>query len=65
MAKTPKEHVKKHLKDRDIPVSDCTDDVIVALNAFSDEELDKVDDLGAALMADDKLNDHQKISAVH
>jgi len=65
MAKEPKEHVKKHLEKRGIPVSDCTDDVIVALNAFSDEELDTVDELGAALMADDKLNDHQRISAVH
>jgi len=62
----PKEHVKKHLKDRDILVSDCTGPVIEALNAFTETELDtKVDVLGAALMADDKLNDHQRISAVH
>ena len=65
MAKTPKEHVKKHLEKRDIPVSELTDDAIEAFNAFSKEELDIVDNLGATLMADDKLNDHQRISAVH
>jgi hypothetical protein len=65
MAKEPKEHVKKHLEKRHIPVTDLTDDAIDALNAFSDGELDRVDELGAALMADDKLNDHQRISAVH
>ena len=65
MAKEPKEHVKKHLEKRDIPVTDLTDDAIVALNAFSDGELDRVDELGAELMADDNLIDHQRISAVH
>ena len=39
--------------------------MVDALNAFSEEELDKVDNLGAALMDDGMLNDHQKISAVH
>jgi hypothetical protein len=66
MTKPLKEHVKKHLKDRDIPESKITDDVADAFNAFSEEELDvKVDKLGETLMADDKLNDHQRISAVH
>jgi hypothetical protein len=66
MAKTPKEHVKKHLEKRNIPVSDLTDDAIEAFNAFSKEELDtKVDTLGAALMDDGMLDSNQKISAVH
>jgi hypothetical protein len=68
MAKKIKEDVKEHLRKRNIPESKLTDEVIDALNVFSKEELDqlnRVDDLGAALMADDKLNDHQKISAVH
>lgn len=68
MAKKLKEDVKQHLRTRNIPESKLTDDVVDALNAFSKEELDqltRVDNLGAALMADDKLNDHQKISAVH
>jgi hypothetical protein len=66
MAKEPKPHVKNHLEKRGIPVSDCTDDVIEAFNAFSKQELDvMVDKLGETLMADDKLNDHQRISAVH
>jgi hypothetical protein len=65
MAKTPKEHVKKHLEKRNIPESDCTDEVIDALNAFSKEELDRVDTLGDALMNDGMLDSNQKISAVH
>lgn len=65
MAKQPKEHVKRHLEKRHIPVSDLTDDVIDALNAFSDDELDKVDNLGDALMNDGMLDSNQKISAVH
>jgi len=65
MAKTPKEHVKKHLEKRHIPESKCTDDVIDALNAFSEEELEMVDNLGDALMKDGMLDDSQKISAVH
>ena len=57
MAKEPKEHVKKHLEKRGIDPRTLTDAVIDALNAFSEDELDKVDKLGAALMADDELND--------
>jgi hypothetical protein len=65
MTKPLSHHAKKHLEKRNIPESKITDDVADALNAFSEEELDKVDDLGAALMDDGMLNDHQKISAVH
>ena len=66
MPKEPKEHVKKHLEKRGIPESKLTDDAIVAFNQFSKEELDaKVDNLGATLMDDPMLDDHQRISAVH
>jgi hypothetical protein len=68
MPKKINDDVKEHLRKRNIPESKVTDDVIDALNVFSKEELNqlnRVDELGAALMADDKLNDHQKISAVH
>lgn len=65
MPKEPKEHVKKHLEKRGIPVSDLTDDVVDALDAFSKEELDRVDTLGDALMNDGMLDSNQKISAVH
>jgi hypothetical protein len=65
MAKTPKEHVKKHLEKRNIPESKLTDDAIEALNAFSKKELDRVDMLGEALMNDPMLDDKQRISAVH
>jgi hypothetical protein len=65
MPKEPKEHVKKHLEKRGIPVSDLTDEVVDALDAFSKEELDRVDTLGDALMNDGMLDSNQKISAVH
>jgi hypothetical protein len=39
--------------------------VIDALNAFSKDELDKVDTLGDTLMNDGMLDSNQKISAVH
>jgi hypothetical protein len=65
MAKTPNEHVKKHLEKRNIPESKLTDDAIEALNAFSKKELDRVDMLGEALMNDPMLDDKQRISAVH
>jgi hypothetical protein len=65
MTKPLKDPAKKHLEKRHIPESKLTDDVVEALNAFSDDELDKVDNLGAALMDDGMLDDKQKISAVH
>jgi hypothetical protein len=65
MPKPLKEHVKKHLEKRNIPESKLTDDAIDALNAFSKEELDRVDMLGEALMNDPMLDDKQRISAVH
>jgi len=60
-----KEHVKKHLEKRNIPESKLTEDVKKALDAFSEEELNRVDKLGDALMNDGMLDSNQKISAVH
>jgi hypothetical protein len=60
-----KEHVKKHLEKRGIPESKLTGDAKNALDAFSKEELDRVDALGEALMNDPMLDDKQRISAVH
>jgi hypothetical protein len=65
MTKPLKDPAKKHLDKRHIPESKLTDAVVDALNAFSEEELQKVDDLGAALMDDGMLDSNQKISAVH
>jgi hypothetical protein len=65
MPKHLKEHAKKHIKDRDIPEDKLTDEVVDALNAFSDEELKRVDTLGDALMKDGMLDSNQKVSAVH
>jgi hypothetical protein len=65
MAKKIKDDVKEHLRKRNIPESKLTDDVIDALNAFSKDELDRVDTLGDALMEDGMLDPNQKISAVH
>jgi len=66
MPKPIKDHVKKHLQKQGIDESKLTDDVIDAFNAFSDTELDvKVDKLGETLMNDPKLDDHQRICAVH
>ncbi len=65
MTKPLKEHVKKHLEKRDIPEDKITDEVADALNAFSKDELDRVDTLGDALMNDGMLDSNQKISAVH
>jgi hypothetical protein len=60
-----KEHVKKHLEKRGIPESKLTEDAKKALDAFSEEELTRVDKLGDALMKDGMLDDSQRISAVH
>ena len=65
MTKPLKEHVKKHLEKRGIPESKLTEDAKNALDAFSKEELDRVDALGDALMNDPMLDDKQRISAVH
>jgi hypothetical protein len=51
MPKQPKNHVKKHLDDRQIDPATLPDPVIDALNAFTPEELSKVDNLGDALMS--------------
>jgi hypothetical protein len=65
MTKPLKDPAKKHIEKRHIPESKLTDAVVDALNAFSEDELDKVDTLGDALMNDGMLDDKQKISAVH
>ena len=64
MAKPSNEHVKQHLQNRHIHPATLSDSVIDALNAFTPEELAKVDDFGAALMSD-PIQPSQKISAVH
>lgn len=64
MPKQPKDHVKKHLHDNNVDPATLSDDVIDALNAFSEPELKKVDNLGSALEAD-PVQPSQKISAVH
>ena len=64
MAKQPKEHVKKHLEKREIDPATLPDTVIDALNAL-DDQIDKVDDLGKALMDAQSLTDKTKICAVH
>jgi hypothetical protein len=64
MAKPPKDHVKKHLDKRKIDPATLSDEVIDALNAFTADELKKVDDLGTAL-TDDPLPPKQKLSTVH
>jgi hypothetical protein len=64
MAKQPKEKVKKHLEKRGIDPGTLPDPVIDALNALEDQ-IDKVDDLGKALMDAQSLTDKTKISAVH
>jgi hypothetical protein len=63
MGKDPKDHVKKHLKKNGVNPAMLPPAVIEALNAFSEEELVKVDCLGEALEAAN-LPDI-KISAVH
>jgi hypothetical protein len=65
MAKEPKEHVKKHLKKNKVDPDDLSQDVINALNAFSESELEKVDILGEALMSDPGLSPDTRICAVH
>jgi thiamine pyrophosphokinase len=65
MSKEPKEHVKKHLKKNKVDPDKLSNDVIEALNAFSEHELDKVDTLGEALMSDPGLSPDTRICAVH
>jgi hypothetical protein len=64
MPKPIKDYVKEHLHKRNVDPATLTDGVIDALNAFSPEELAKVDNLGAALMSA-PIQPDQKISAVH
>jgi hypothetical protein len=62
----PKEHVKQHLKNRDMTPEQVSGDVISALNEFTPDELLKlVDNLGDKLMKDHNLSPGQRISAVH
>jgi hypothetical protein len=64
MAKKPNHHVKEHLNKRHIDPETLSHDVIDALNAFSEDELDMVDKLGAALTRD-PIQPDIKVSAVH
>jgi hypothetical protein len=64
MPKPPKDHVKKHLEKRGIDPATLSDAAMDALNAFTPDELKKVDNLGTALTSD-PLPDSQKVSAVH
>ena len=61
----PDDHVKKHLEKRGIDPATLSDDVIKKFNKFSEGELQKADDLGAALMADGSVDNSMKVSAVH
>ena len=61
----PNENTKEHLKKRGIDPATLDDEVIKKFNLFLKHELDKADDLGAALMADPSLDDSKRISAVH
>jgi hypothetical protein len=64
MPKQPKQHVKKHLDGRKIDPATLPDPVIDALNAFTPEELNKVDNLGEALMSAGTAVPN-KLSVVH
>lgn len=65
MAKEPKEHVKKHLKKNNVDAAILSQAVIDALNDFDEDELEKVDTLGEALMSDPGLSPDTRICAVH
>jgi hypothetical protein len=65
MAKEPKDYVKKHLKKNKVDADDLSQNVINALNAFTEAELAKVDALGEALMSDPGLSPDTRICAVH
>jgi hypothetical protein len=68
MPQKPKDYVRKHLVEREVDPDSLSDDMIKALNAFSQDEYEKtkvIDQLGAALMSDDPPATHQKLTAVH
>jgi hypothetical protein len=62
--KQPKPWVKDHLVDRDVKWVDLKDKTKDALNAFSKDEIKKLDDLGAAF-DDDNVAPNLRITAVH
>jgi len=64
MAAPVKEHVKKHLKKNGVEPDALPNSVISALNAFTEEELAKVDRLGDSVQRA-RLDVSTKISAVH
>jgi hypothetical protein len=64
MAKEPKDSVKQHLRKNGVDPASLPDGVIAALNAFPDEELTKLDNLGAQLESAN-IPPGKKISAVH
>ena len=55
--------VKKHLEDRGIDPGTLPE-AVIALNALEDQ-IDKVDNRGKALMDAQSLTDKTKVSAVH
>jgi hypothetical protein len=60
----PKPHVKKHLDKQSVQWKDLKHETRKALNAFSEEELKKVDDLGTAF-EEEELDIKLRVSAVH
>ena len=64
MAKQPKEYVKAHLRKNGVDPAGLSEDVIEALNAFSNDELKLVDRLGETLQQASVTPD-TKISVVH
>ena len=60
----PKEHVAKHLRKRDVSPYQLTEGFITALNDFSEDELNAMDNVMAS-MEDAKLEPNLRISAVH
>ena len=65
MAKKPKDHVKKHLDDNGVDPTTLPDGVIDALNAFSETELQKVDNLGTQLENAKAMTPGSRVSVVH
>jgi hypothetical protein len=61
---TPKEHVAKHLRKRDVSPDQLPHGVITALNDCSEAELSAMDKVGTS-MEDAKLEPQLRISAVH
>lgn len=63
MPKQAKDHVKRHLEQNGVDPELLPDDIVDALNAFTPQELAKVEQLGAALSASGQVGN--KIAVVH